>query len=247
MKQNKNSGRLRLSDKAYTQIRELIVSMQLRPGEQVEENVLEQRLSIGRTPIREALQRLATDGLLDHVPGRGLFVRPISIDDVKSLFEAMTALEQVIVQLTTQRIRPKEIDQLAKITQQHKKALADRDYLKATYLNIALHQGFCEAARNSFLLQAMKGLHHQSERLAYLTYTNEACPVGAEDFDELAIDDHERLLDCFRTGNAAGAVEIITDHCRRFFLRVCHYMEPRASLIIPQIQNDLMDVVTSEP
>ena len=243
--ETKNS-KVRLSDKAYILTRELIVTVQLRPGEQVEESVLEQRLSIGRTPIREALQRLAMDGLLDQVPGRGLFVRSISIDDVKSLFEAMTALEQMIVQLAAQRIRPKEIDMLADINRQHIKALAEKDYLQVTYTNIAFHQGFCKAARNSFLTQAMKGLNHQSERLAYLTYTKEAYPEGVEDYNALAVDDHERLLESFRQNNSEEAVEIITAHCRRFFLRVCHYMEPRASLTIPQIQNNLLDVIAPD-
>ena len=67
--------------------------------------------------------------------------------------------------------------------------------------------------------------------------------IALEDYDELAVDDHERLLECFRTGDSGQATEIITDHCRRFFLRVCHYMEPRASLIVPQVSNDLLDVI----
>jgi len=239
--------KIRLSDKAYLQIRELIVSMQLRPGEVIEENVLEQLLSIGRTPIREALQRLAADGLLDHLAGRGFSVHPLSIDDVKSLFEAMTALEQVIVQLAVQRIRPKEIDEMTKIIDQHKKALTEEDYLKATHLNTVLHEGFCVATRNSFLIQAMKDIQHQTERLAYLVYTNKADSSGGNDYDSQAIDDHERLLECFKNRNSECAVEIITAHCRRFFARVCHYMEPKGSLVKLQAYEDLVNIVNSEP
>jgi len=236
-------GKIRLSDKAYELIRELIISMQLRPGEKVEESDLEQRLSIGRTPIREALQRLAVDGLLDQVAGRGLFVRSVSIDDVKSLFEAMTALEQVLVQLACQRIRPTEIDKLARLSRQHKEALAQKDYLQVTYLNIAFHRCYYGATGNSFLVTAMNNINHQSERLAYLTYTKEAYPDGMEDYNALAIDDHERLIECFRSGDAERATKIVTDHCRRFFIRVCHYMEPRASLSIPNVSNDLLDII----
>ncbi len=236
-------GKIRLSDKAYMLIRELIISMQLRPGEKVDEGDLEQRLSIGRTPIREALQRLAVDGLLDQMAGRGLIVRSVSIDDVKSLFEAMTALEQVLVQLAVQRIRPEEITKLEEISKKHKEAQERKEYLQVTYLNIAFHRSYYEASGNHFLVTAMEKISSQSERLAYLCYTKESNP---NDYNELAVDDHKRLIECFKSGNSEQATTIITDHYRRFFLRVCHYMEPRASLIVPQVSNGLLDIIATE-
>ncbi len=230
----KKDGRIRLSDKAYERIRAMIVNLQLRPGKQVEEGALEQQLSIGRTPIREALQRLAMEGLLEHSPGRGLLVRPISIEDVKNLFEAMTALEQIVVQLATQRIRPEEINALAEISKKHQQAMGKEDFLQVTMLNKAFHRGYCSATGNLFLLGAMDGLNHQSERLAYLTHIREAQQVVAKDYNGLAIQDHEQLLDCFARGDAERSVEIIVAHCQRFFVRVCHYMEPRLSLLKPK-------------
>jgi len=221
------NGKIRLSSKAYTEIRQLIVTLQLKPGEQIEEGVLEERLSIGRTPIREALQRLAMEKLLDLIPGRGFFVRSISIDDVKSLFEAMTAFEQVIAQLAAQRIKEAELQQLEQASERHKNALAEGDFAKVARHNQEFHQIFCKATGNMFLSTAMEGLNHQSERLAYLTYTKEAHPASGEDYDALSVQDHEELIDAFRTSDGERAMEIIRAHCRRFFLRVCHYMEPR--------------------
>lgn len=238
----RNNGKIKLSQKAYDNIRELIVTLGLKPGEQIEEGYLEKKLSIGRTPIREALQRLAMEKLLDLVPGRGFFVRPISIDDVKSLFEAMTALEQIVVRFAANRIQPDQIFELEKISNDHKEAIKAKDFLKVSNCNKDFHRCFCSATDNTFLLAAMDSLQHQAERLAYLTYTKEAIPSGGNDYNSLAIEDHEKLIESFRKCDSESAMEIITAHCRRFFLRVCHYMEPRISSEISQLPKQLFDI-----
>lgn len=242
----KSSGKIKLSSKAYNEIRQLIVTLQLKPGEQIEEGFLEKKLSIGRTPIREALQRLAMEKLLDLIPGRGFFVRAISIDDVKYLFEAMTALEQIIVRLAAHRIDKKEIQELKDISQKLTEAVDNQDFLKVALLNKEFHRTFCLSTGNTFLLAAMDGLNHQSERLAYLTYTKEAHPVDCEDYNSLATRDHEILIECFRKHDADTAVEVITAHCRRFFLRVCYYMEPRLSSSTSQLPEQLFSTPDKE-
>lgn len=237
----RTNGKIRLSCKAYTKIRQLIVTLQLTPGEQIEEGLLEKKLSIGRTPIREALQRLTMEKLLDLVPGRGFFVRPISIDDVKSLFEVLTALEQITVQLAAHRIQKNQIQQLEEISEKHKRAIGDQDFLQTALLNKDFHRCFCVATGNTFLVASMDGLSHQSERLSYLTNVEESHPAGGEDFNSLAINDHERLIESFKKRDAEKAVEIIAAHCNRFFLRICHYMEPRLALNTPQLAQHFLE------
>lgn len=235
----KNNGKVRLSSKAYNEIRQLIITLHLKPGEQIEEGVLEKQLSIGRTPIREALQRLVVEGLLELVPGRGFFVRPISIDDVKSLFEAMTALEQIIVRLAAHRIQEHQLIELQEACRKHKEAILAQDYVKVLLYNHEFHHCFYAATGNTFLLSAMEALHHQSERLAYLTYTREALPAGGDDYNALAIEDHEKLVEYLFKGDAEGAAETIIRHCHRFFLRICLYMEPRTSLTASELPEQL--------
>ena len=113
-------------------------------------------------------------------------------------------------------------------------------------LNKNFHRCFCVATGNTFLIAAMDGLTHQSERIAYLTYTKEAHPSGGDDFNSLAINDHEMLIESFRQGATEKAVEIITAHCRRFFLRVCDYMEPKISTGISQLPELLFNISNEE-
>jgi DNA-binding GntR family transcriptional regulator len=223
----KTNSKQRLGDKAYDLIRERIVTLQLLPGEQVDEALLEKGLSIGRTPIREALQRLTAEKLLDSVPGRGFYVRAVSIDDVKSLFEALTTMERFAVHLAAQRIQKAQIKRLSDLSDRHKAAMAKQDFLRVTALNSEFHHTIHEASHNTFIQNALKSFHHQAERLAYLTFTKEAHPEGMEVFNRKAIQDHEALIECFSRGDGEKAVEAITAHFLRFFLRICHYMEPR--------------------
>ncbi len=225
--------RERLGDRAYALIRERIVTLKILPGQQIDEGHLGKILSIGRTPIREALQRLTAEKLLDSVPGRGFYVRSVSIDDVKGLFEVLTTLERFAVHLAAQRITPEEVRRLSEVSDRHKAAMSRKDFLKVTTLNSDFHRLIHEAAHNAFLLNALKGMYHQSERLAYLTYTKEAHPKGMEEFNRKAIEDHELLIRHLADADGERAVEVITSHFLRFFLRVCHYMEPRLDALEP--------------
>lgn len=243
----RTTSKQRLGAKAYQQIRERIVTLRLRPGEQVDEAGLEKQLSIGRTPIREALQRLVGERMLEAVPGRGFFVTSVSIDDVKSLFEALTTMERIAVHLAAKRIRKDEIRRMAEISERHKAAMARQDYSRVNVLNSELHRTFYAATRNSFLCAALDGIYNQAERIGYLSYTKEAHPQGMEVFNQKAIEDHEALIECFAGGDAARAVEVITAHCRRFFLRICYYMEPKVHPLETFLDENLLTEPPRDP
>ena len=104
-----------LSEIAYQKIKELIVTLKLGPMDQVDEEWLAEELSIGRTPIREALFRLNAENLVEVVRGRGFFVRDITLPIIKDLFEAMLILERSAVALAAKRIRPGRIEDLQRI------------------------------------------------------------------------------------------------------------------------------------
>ena len=93
-----------LSETAYGKIKDLIVSIQIGPGEQIDEAQMADTLSIGRTPIREALFRLAAEKLVEVVRGRGFFVRDITLRDTRDLFEAMLVMERSAVALASQNV-----------------------------------------------------------------------------------------------------------------------------------------------
>ena len=92
-----------LSEQAYHQIRKKILTLELAPGTIINEADLRHELGLGRTPIREALLRLAQQKLVTIVPRRGMFVTDIRLEDIRQLFELRLALERLAGQLAAQR------------------------------------------------------------------------------------------------------------------------------------------------
>ena len=92
-----------LADQAYSAIRDLIVSLELRPGAVINERELMERLGIGRTPVREALRRLAQERLVEVFPRRGTFVTSVEIRDLARLSEVRAVLEPEAARLAAER------------------------------------------------------------------------------------------------------------------------------------------------
>ena len=103
---------MRLSDKAYELIRHKIITLELPPLAPIDEQALMEDLQLGRTPIREALQRLAAEDLVLLAPRRGMFVADISITDLQKIFELRMVLEGFCARLAAERVTP---EQLAKM------------------------------------------------------------------------------------------------------------------------------------
>jgi DNA-binding GntR family transcriptional regulator len=215
-----------LSEKAYQQIRNRIISLELKPGMQVNNDALEHELSIGRTPVREALLRLTTEGLLTSVQGRGFFVRQVSLEDVKALFEAVMILERPGVSLAVRRIQSQDIVRLSKINAELESSMAQREFLQVTLRNSRFHRIVHEAVTNEFLTSSLRNLDSQYQRLAYLCFSREAHASDLKQHFAKVIADHTELIECFKKRDEAAAVEVITRHVYLFHSRVSQYLYP---------------------
>jgi len=215
-----------LSEIAYQHIKDMIVTVKLRPGEQVDEGGLAENLSIGRTPIREALFRLSAEELLQVRHGRGFFVRDLSLSDLKDLFEALLLLERSAAALASRRITREQIRSLERINADLKKAWQKNDFMEVTLHNSRFHRGMYDAAGNAFLNSYLNALQNQSQRLAYLCFSRPSVSIDLESHAQHSIQDHARLIECVATGDEAGAVKAVTDHIRLFQKRVNDFATP---------------------
>ena len=92
-----------LSEQAYTDLRDRIVRLEFAPGDVLREDALRERLGLGRTPIREALQRLAREHFITVIPRRGMFVSGIDVSELSLLFETRSVLEPYAARLAAAR------------------------------------------------------------------------------------------------------------------------------------------------
>ena len=107
-----------LSDQAYFRLRDLIVSLKLEPGSLVREPELMERLGLGRTPVREALRRLAQERLVDVYPRQGIFVSRVDVGDLAALSEVRGSLEAFAGRLAAERATTRERDAAATLLEE---------------------------------------------------------------------------------------------------------------------------------
>ena len=205
------------------------------PRDQVDEEWLAKKLSIGRTPIREAVFRLNAENLVEMVRGRGFFVRDITLHSIKDLFETMLILERSAAALAAKRIQPDQIEDLQRTNTALGEAWHKKNYLRVTLLNSKFHSIIYQATDNSFLLSYLGNLQLQSQRLAYMCFSKELSSYDIESHAKLAIKDHQSLIGLFKQGADVEAVRVISEHVKLFQRRVNHF-------ILPSL--DILDAVT---
>lgn len=159
-----------LTDRAYRLIEELIVTLALPPETILSEQSLAQRLGIGRTPIREALQRLARDGLVVILPRRGILVSQINLKTQMRLLEVRRELERLMARGAAERATPEELAKFSAIARDMRTASGEADDMTFMRLDRALNELVSRSARNEFAARAMGLMHGLSRRFWYQHY-----------------------------------------------------------------------------
>jgi len=163
-----------LTDKAYTYLEELIVTLKLPPGSAVSEAMLSKRLGIGRTPIREALQRLARERLVTILPRRGVIVSDINVKSQLRLLEVRREVERLVARSAARRAAPAERARFTELANQFEKSARQNDDTTFMRVDRAFNELCVAAARNDFAAGAMGLMQSLSRRFWYLHYQQAA-------------------------------------------------------------------------
>lgn len=171
---------LSLTERAYADLEELIVTLQLPPGSTVSEVGLSTRLGIGRTPIREALQRLARERLVVILPQRGIIVSEINVGSQLKVLELRRELERLTAKSAARRASEDELKRFREIARELKKASKTNDEITFMRLDREFNLLAAAAARNEFISSSMGLIHSLSRRFWYIHYKKVAdMPLAA--------------------------------------------------------------------
>lgn len=154
----KNPPKLRDSDRAYEAIKQAIIQLDLVPNSPIIENELMEMLDVGRTPLREALQRLSQEELVFDVPRRGYFVANIAITDPMHVFEVRQQLEALSARLAAERATPNHIAELHSFLDYASAGAENDDFKWNLETDHKLHQLVAKASGNPFLQQYLDRL-----------------------------------------------------------------------------------------
>jgi DNA-binding GntR family transcriptional regulator len=202
-----NMPRLRrpapLREGVYETLLELIITRALQPGQHLVESELAGRLGISRQPVREALQRLSTEGWVDLRPAHGAFVHVPTEEEADQLLAVRSLLEAESARLAAVNATPASVRALRDLCERGTKALAGDDVDEVVAANAALHAAIVELSGNKVLAE----LAAQVDRRVRWYYTPVARQRGPRSWVE-----HAALIDALAAHDGERAAQIMRDH-----------------------------------
>lgn len=206
-----------LAARAYERIESLITTLRLRPGAPVFEAELSARLGIGRTPVREALQRLARERMVEVVPRRGYRVAPLNLDDQMELLELRRTLEPLIVRAAACRASPEQRQRFAGIARDMRRALEEADSAGFARQDALFNQLCLESCGNAMAAAMMRQLQPQARRFWFVHHGAGLSPEGTRA--------HIEIAEAIAAGDPEGAAAGVA--------RLCAYIEERIRRSLP--------------
>lgn len=191
---------------AYTRLRAAIHDGRIKPGDRVREADLAEWLGISRTPVRDALKRLETDGLLTSAPRRGLVVAELDQQQVSELYAMRDVLEGLAARLAAQHATPAEIAAMRDLLERQTRTPHD-DLPSLARLNRLFHEVVYRAARNRYLVDVLDSFERSLALLPGTTYAAAGRPA-------VALEQHSALLAAIERRDAAAAETRARTHIR---------------------------------
>jgi DNA-binding GntR family transcriptional regulator len=198
-----------VAERAYEELRDRVVTLHLPPGTVLREDALMQEMSIGRTPLREAVKRLALENLVEVQPRRGTFVTAVEAADIQNITEVRAELEAYAADLAAQRLDPETHAKAEALRHELEELDGRGDQECLMRFDERIHRFTWEAARNPYLTQTLERYFTHSLRIWYLVL--DRVPTLGH-----AVHDQTQLLDAILDRNGSHARTIMHEHVLAF-------------------------------
>lgn len=210
-----------LKDSVYLELKNAILKGELEPHERLMEIPLANKLGVSRTPVREAIHRLAKEQLVIIEPHCGARVSGITGKDVQDALSVRIVIEDMAVRLAAKRCLPEHAEKLRRINDEMRSAV-NAGKIEGTFeADNTLHHSICEITGNKVLLNVLRLLevHVLRYRVEYLRSVSGYDTILAE---------HEAIIDALEAGDEEKASELITSHIKRQQQRICEDISPKS-------------------
>ncbi|MFT4015240.1 MAG: GntR family transcriptional regulator [Paracoccus sp. (in: a-proteobacteria)] len=203
----------------YDILRDEILDLTMPPGSIIDEVQLAQRFGMSRTPIREALVRLAGEGLVETLPNRSTMVANIDLLNLHTLFDALTLMYRVTTRLAAIHHRPADLEQIREHQARFTAAVQAQDALAMIAANRDFHAAIAEAARNPYYLSLFLRVLDESRRLLRLYYQSFDDRLPQEYSDE-----HDSLIRAIEARDVALCDQLAKAHADQIVLQIQRFL-----------------------
>ena len=191
----------------FQKLRLLLVEGKIAPGSKLNERELAESLHVSRTPIREAIRRLAADGLVELITNRGAIALQLSLEDVIHTFDVIADLEGFSGELAANNITNTALSELEALQYEMMASYARRDLSSYYKLNLRIHHLINQAANNPVLTQLFSQVNARIEALRFRSNQD-----GVK--WEKAVEEHQEMLDALKTRDSVRMRKIMIQHVR---------------------------------
>lgn len=199
------------AEAVHMTLREAILDGVLPAGHPLAEIQLADVFGRSRTPIREAILKLESEGFAERYPRRGLVVAQITREEALELYAVREMLDGLSARLAALGILPAELERLGWLNERLRAAVDNDDRNAMVQLNLEFHEAICSASRNSLLQEFMRHIHERQTWARRLEQTTMAFPGrGLE-----AVAEHEALIEAIRSRDPDAAERLARDHTSR--------------------------------
>lgn len=210
------------AQRVYRKLRDDILSLELAPGELLDEVTIGQRFNLSRSPVREALIRLASDGLVRTLPNKSTMVAPLNIEAFPQYLDALDLVQRVTTRLAALLRSRTDLEKIESCQAAFAKALADGDALRMIETNRDLHIAISEAGQNIYFTETYTRLLDEGRRMLRLYFRS---------FDDSLPPDlageHDKIIEAIRDRDADLAERLAHEHAVQVGDRFLEYLGRR--------------------
>ena len=201
------ASKISQKEKSYKGIKQAIISYEIKPGEPLIEKQIADKLGVSRTPVREALKELKSEGLVKIIPRKGAFVAEISSRDIEEIFLLREILECTAVKMAISRIKEEDLIEIESTFNSINDDIKGKNYKNILYADIKFHNFIVNSSGNRRLCQFLGMLNEQIYRLRKLSAT---VPSRLSS----SLKEHEGILEALKKRDKDLAEQRLRQHIR---------------------------------
>jgi len=219
---------LPLAKMAYKTLRDSILAGQFLPGEVYNEMALAKELGISRTPVREALLELSSQGLITYLPRKGVMVKHYTRHDVEEIFELRKAIELAALEKVVKASPPLDLSKLDKSIYDQRQAWKKNDSDTYIHSDRVFHLAFCDMIGNRRFFNILENIRDLIHLMAIQA-------LDREGRWEEVINEHEEVIQAVREGKVTQAKKAMIGHLERSMEAVLEQIDPDADEALPEM------------
>ena len=204
----------------YEELRKQILTLKLKPGVPLDEVSLAAQFGLSRSPVRDALARLISEGLVTILPNRTLLVTPFEIEEFPNYISALDLIQRSVTRLAALHRTDEDLVRIRAADAAYLDAVSAGDFQAMSETNKALHMAIAEAGKNPYFISYYEKLLGEGQRLLHLHFdyivSTASAPIGR---------DHDEIVDAIQARNADDAEKAAHEHTMLFQRRFLAYLQ----------------------